>query len=86
MIQPTEKQLRSIVRLTQDEDFADFIDLLNSSISQMNTELPKIPDEISIRWMQGRLQELLDIRNIIDNASETVKAFLYGQGRKAPNI
>lgn len=54
-------ELELVLRLSVNEDFVKFLEILRDSSYILGVTGAKMKDEVECRWNQGRMQELLDI-------------------------
>jgi hypothetical protein len=47
----------------------EFVDMLRALLETRRNEVVSHRDEISVRWAQGRCQELTDLVELLDNAA-----------------
>ena len=47
----------------------EFVDMLKALLETRRNEVVLHRDEVSVRWAQGRCQELSDLIGLLDNAS-----------------
>lgn len=48
----------------------DFVALLKAQLHEYHVDVVKQRDETSLRWAQGRAQELADLIDALENAAE----------------
>jgi dsRNA-specific ribonuclease len=66
MIQADKKTLEAIISIAPSSEFTLFMKLVDDSIESLHLANVTTMGELR-SWNQGRLQELLEIRNLVDN-------------------
>ena len=76
MIQPTDEVLRAIVNLEKSnpESFSVFVDWMSRSFMGHLMVAAQTENEVHVRWMQGRCQELGDLMQFINTAAAQIDA------------
>ncbi len=84
MIKPTEKELRAIVNLEGNPNFAIIKDWVNQSMVKQAFELPRIENDTACRMAQGRVQELQLLKGSFDMARDALATLKAQQEKKNP--
>jgi hypothetical protein len=75
MIQLDKNELQAIIILKRNPEFKIFLDIFNRSVGALSIINASLKDEVSVRWNQGRIQELLEIIRKIKTADEELHEF-----------
>lgn len=66
--------LYNIVSLKRYKEFNLFMDILAKKANYLSSKCIVTKDDVEARWLQGRVQELLDLMRDIKRADEELKA------------
>jgi hypothetical protein len=81
MIQADKKTLEAIISIRSSDEFTLFMKLVDDSIASLHAANITATGTL-LSWNQGRLQELLDIRNLVNNVYETMDQLMTSNNKK----
>ncbi|WP_027185635.1 hypothetical protein [Desulfovibrio inopinatus] len=73
MIKRTKQHIAAIQRLLLTQDFAMFLDWLQSEHESQISLLVQEPSETNVRWLQGRVQLLNEILQAIKETRDVAE-------------
>lgn len=79
----TANELEVVLRLSLNEDFIKFMEIIRDSSFMLGVNNSKIKDEVEVRWNQGRMQELLDLIKLVKDC-KTDLDYLYSKQARRP--
>jgi hypothetical protein len=68
MINPSEEVLRIIVMMTGIDGWNKILGWIDDTIWNHSVKMSVLEEETKLRWSQGRIQELIDLRRILTGA------------------
>jgi len=83
MIRPSDKALRAMIALEDDNAFKDLVDWLSEQSVLSALDSIMVKDEIPMRWTQGEAQAFIELKKVIKDARKLIT--LRETARERPN-